>query len=110
MKTQKNPYTALFSSLLSSTSIYPFIQNNERCTLNSLCNEIESSLRKRKEFLGFAFILNDFLICILFNLILFKIQDTRTHIVVELFNTEKSYIESLETVVKVSIYLLDIFI
>lgn len=29
-------------------------------------------------------------------------QDTRTHIVVELFNTEKSYVESLETVVKVT--------
>lgn len=29
-------------------------------------------------------------------------QDTRTHVVVELFNTEKSYVESLETVVNVS--------
>lgn len=32
----------------------------------------------------------------------FPLQDTRTHIVVELFNTEKSYVESLETVVKVN--------
>lgn len=31
-------------------------------------------------------------------------QDTRTHVVVELFNTEKSYVDSLETVVKVSMF------
>lgn len=39
----------------------------------------------------------------------FQIQDTRTHIVVELFNTEKSYVESLETVVKVRIYFICLF-
>lgn len=32
----------------------------------------------------------------------FYLQDTRTHVVVELFNTEKSYVDSLETIVKVS--------
>lgn len=33
----------------------------------------------------------------------FYFQDTRTHVVVELFNTEKSYVESLQTIVMVKI-------
>lgn len=36
----------------------------------------------------------------------FYFQDTRTHVVVELFNTEKSYVESLQTIVMVKIDLI----
>lgn len=39
----------------------------------------------------------------------FYFQDTRTHVVVELFNTEKSYVESLQTIVVVNIIQADIF-
>lgn len=43
-----------------------------------------------------------FIIFFALNFILrFYFQDTRTHVVVELFNTEKSYVESLQTIVMV---------
>lgn len=37
---------------------------------------------------------------------IFLNQDTRTHVVIELFNTEKSYVESLQTVVEVRFILI----
>lgn len=40
---------------------------------------------------------------LLFMQYLLLFQDTRTHVIVELFNTEKSYIESLQTIVMVSV-------
>lgn len=34
----------------------------------------------------------------------FLLQDTRTHVVVELYDTERSYVESLQILVTVSLY------
>lgn len=34
--------------------------------------------------------------------LMFMFQDTRTHVVVELYDTERSYVESLQTIVTVS--------
>ncbi len=35
--------------------------------------------------------------------LIFSLQDTRSHIVVELYDTERSYVESMQIIVTVSI-------
>lgn len=40
---------------------------------------------------------------------MFTFQDTRTHVVVELYDTERSYVESLQTLVTVRFPLLLLF-